>query len=831
MQTNAEFIQSLASKALLRPAYDIEQNTFLPRLDSGLLTRQGLVEMVLASPELKGVPSHLSAIYQAIYSEYPSHETLNFWANVVKQGATYTQVAEQMATAPAVAARYPNLASLTDIVQLLYQNTLARAATETELGAALDRLDRGFSLGDLIVSTSRSPEALSKQQLAIEKNLLWHAVIGDQPTAAELAALPDDYAQMAVALLQMPEVPLGDGAPFWEVAGVLYAATTTTTGLTIDLAANRLTNDGTSPILTVGSIASAQQVNVSQMSLAEGAVLEEATQLINVLGDAADNTIVGSSLGDRITAAQGNDTLVLGVGSDAVYFADSAAANGLDRIDNFALGKDVLNFASFLNKTKGVVNLVSVDANKGFESAWSSGDLLAVNGFGLDSAQAVADLFGAGNAIAAPNGLSKAVVMTASISGDAKLWFVVNETDLGRITANEVQQVANLTGINNLLEQATIDSLRASVTVTSGPSVLMYSSGGLVESLNNDGSISGSITISIVDDTFTGAIGAAIGEVTNVPAGLKAKLIKTSNTEAVLSFTGKASAHGELNSVSDLTVTFVEDNFLSGRLPLNAVKEDLTLELVDVFMLETSGSLSVVGGVPSALTIDLTADTAKMGTTSISPLAGSLANATLVDLSGVTNTTATATLTVNGSERNEVFSAAPMGGSLRGAAGVDGYLLGSGVDKLVFEASAAANGIDVVGGGGQTNFKIGTGGDVLDFSPFLNVTSKTNIATRAADSTNAIAWANGQVLVVQGDGIDSASEIAGLFGAGSVFAAPTAQAKAVVIAADLVGDASVWYVTNRSNVTSIEASEVEQVAILTGINNVSLLPFVAANFA
>lgn len=120
---------------------------------------------------------------------------------------------------------------------------------------------------------------------------------------------------------------------------------------------------------------------------------------------------------------------------------------------------------------------------------------------------------------------------------------------------------------------------------------------------------------------------------------------------------------------------------------------------------------------------------------------------------------------------------------------------------------------------------------MLDFSQFLNVTGKTNITTRSADSTNAVAWANGQVLVVQGDSVNTATEIASLFGAGSVFAAPTPPAKAVVISADLVGDATVWYVTNKSNVTSIEVGEVEQVAILTGINNVSLLPFVAANFA
>lgn len=71
------------------------------------------------------------------------------------------------------------------------------------------------------------PEAVTKNQTLIEKNLLWHAVIGDQPSLAELTALPNDYAALSVALLQSPEAPMGGGAPFWEVSGVLYGATNT----------------------------------------------------------------------------------------------------------------------------------------------------------------------------------------------------------------------------------------------------------------------------------------------------------------------------------------------------------------------------------------------------------------------------------------------------------------------------------------------------------------------------------------------------------------------------------------------------------------------------
>ncbi len=830
MVTNQSFVDALFQHVLLRPADVSSQNFYVERLDLGLATRAQILETFLASPEIVTLPTGLAGIYQAVLGRQPDKGGLQFWSGVHRDGANFTQIAQQMVNSVEFKQKYASLTTPETVINQIYLNGLGREADAPGLAYWVNELTRGADMGAVAASIALSPEAKARNEAAMKKTLAWHAVIGDEPTTDELAALPDGASAMAVAIMQQPEAPTS-GGDFWELSTTLYGATAITGPLNVDMTTNSLTMAGSPQSLFSGSLPGVMNVDFSALTVADGVESEPGIPLVSILADDADNRLVGSDLGNSFDAGRGQDKLTMGRSVDVVMFADSANANGLDVIDRFTLGTDLLNFSRFLNKTKGVVNLVSVDANKGFESAWSSGDLLVVNGFGLDTPQAVANLFGTGKPLASPSGLNKAVVMTASISGDAKLWFVVNETDLGRITANEVQQVATLTGINNLLEQATLDSLRASVSVSVAPSVVAYSAGGLVESLKNDGSIDSSLTVSIVGDSFTGAIGAAIGEVSNVPAGLRAKLVKVSNTEAVLTLTGKATSHSSLDSLSNLTVSFVEDNFLSGLLPLNAVNEELTLDFVDVFMVENGGLLTVSGGVPGALTIDLAKDTAMMGNAPILPLTGAIANANFVDLSAVTNTTATALLTVSGSASNEVFSAAPMGGSLRGAGGVDGYLLGTGVDKIVFEASATANGVDVVGGGSQTNFKIGTGGDVLDFSQFLNVTGKTNITTRSADSSGAIAWTNGQVLVVQGDSIDSSAEVAALFGAGSVFAAPTAQAKAVVIAADLVGDASVWYVTNKSNVTSIDVSEVEQVAVLTGINNVSLLPFVATNFA
>jgi hypothetical protein len=205
-----------------------------------------------------------------------------------------------------------------------------------------------------------------------------------------------------------------------------------------------------------------------------------------------------------------------------------------------------------------------------------------------------------------------------------------------------------------------------------------------------------------------------------------------------------------------------------------------------------------------------------------------LANVTSIDLSNVAVEKALPVMAVVGSSGAESFTTGIAGATLKGAGGVDSYTLGTGMNKIQFEATAAANGIDVISG-----FKLGATGDSLDFTAFLNSPIKTNIATKLATSTAASAWSNGQILVVQGNAIDTANDVAGLFGAGKVFAAPSAQAKTVVITSDIVGDAKVWYVTNQTTagITSIDASEVQQVATLQGINNLSLVGFNALNFA
>lgn len=85
------------------------------------------------------------------------------------------------------------------------------------------------------------------------------------------------------------------------------------------------------------------------------------------------------------------------------------------------------------------------------------------------------------------------------------------------------------------------------------------------EVAGNNGAIANSLTLRITDGTFAGDNGDLVdAAITNVPAGLIAVLIKTSATTAKLTLTGTATAHANANDISNLTVTFADENFATG---------------------------------------------------------------------------------------------------------------------------------------------------------------------------------------------------------------------------------------------------------------------------
>lgn len=175
---------------------------------------------------------------------------------------------------------------------------------------------------------------------------------------------------------------------------------------------------------------------------------------------------------------------------------------------------------------------------------------------------------------------------------------------------------------------------------------------------------------------------------------------------------------------------------------------------------------------------------------------------------------------------NDVFVATAGDDTIRTGIGDDTITTGNGIDRIVFEATSALNGIDTI-----KDFTIGLDGDILDFTLFLNQPNNLNIDTVESVSTNEIGWSNGDILVLSGYNLTTSTNIAAAFGTGLAFAAPNGASKAVIITADIIGDATVWYIVNQTDTANITGDEITKVATLSGINNLTLIGFDTTNFA
>ncbi len=238
---------------------------------------------------------------------------------------------------------------------------------------------------------------------------------------------------------------------------------------------------------------------------------------------------------------------------------------------------------------------------------------------------------------------------------------------------------------------------------------------------------------------------------------------------------------------------------------------------------EIDGELTIVGPTEADIVLNLSTGTVTIDDVAQALARGNLSDVTTVDATGLTG----GKVIFTGRAEADTYLATAAGDTINGAAGDDSLSGGSGADTFVFAATAAANGLDIITGFARS----ADNSDILDFSAFLQATGTDQVATVVAESSGAVSWANGDVLVVSGYDLTSAGDLAALFGDGLPFAAPTARGKAVVIAADIVGDAAIWYLVNQTGLTAVTASELTQVATLAGVNNLELVGFTADNFA
>ncbi|MBF0160208.1 MAG: DUF4347 domain-containing protein, partial [Magnetococcales bacterium] len=230
------------------------------------------------------------------------------------------------------------------------------------------------------------------------------------------------------------------------------------------------------------------------------------------------------------------------------------------------------------------IPMVTYDSTIFAESGSNDGSITTVSTITLDNETFTGAVGSAlGTVSNVPAGLTavltktSATTATLSLTGNAAAHANANDVSNLTVTFGD----SDFTGGN---AGRVLDADRTDLEVNfNDPTSLSYSTTTFVESGANDGSIATTATITLSNDTFSGAIGTSLGTVTNVPAGLTAVLVKASATTATLTLTGNATSHANANDISNLTVTFANSDFTGGSAAsvANATKNDLVIDFAN----------------------------------------------------------------------------------------------------------------------------------------------------------------------------------------------------------------------------------------------------------
>ncbi|MEK6831321.1 MAG: hypothetical protein AABY17_01010, partial [Thermoproteota archaeon] len=108
---------------------------------------------------------------------------------------------------------------------------------------------------------------------------------------------------------------------------------------------------------------------------------------------------------------------------------------------------------------------------------------------------------------------------------------------------------------------ATAIQAQVSVTAVSQPEIA-YSATTFTEAAANNGTVTTSVTLTLSGDTYSaGVVDNNKITASNVPAGLTANFVRTSDTVITATLTGTATAHANANDIANLTFTFADGAF------------------------------------------------------------------------------------------------------------------------------------------------------------------------------------------------------------------------------------------------------------------------------
>ncbi len=473
--------------------------TLALRLDNGSATFGEVLQTLYRSATVvaQSPADDVARMFFLAFDRAPDAPLYGAIMDALRGGAGLNDVATFMLQAPGFALSDAGFPRNADFAAALVARAVgANAPLEAVVESLLDT--GAMTRADLLVLVAGVPGIVVAPADKVETALLYLAGAGREATAVELAFAPVNTTERIITALSAGGLSAtGSSMAFFregstlkiygELAGDLVWRPGTNTYTLGGKSAFKVflsTDGGLTGSLVDFSSAMASGVTTIDASNAvgKGKILLTADPLVPVTftGPVAGATVIGSAGMDVLRGGGGADVFYLtddadtvtgGLGDDRfILSASTVYQNGSNRsatITDFGNGKDVLDFSRLLNKTVDITRLdaflavgetrpvaplvnggVVVVENNG---AWTSGA-----GASLVSRRAtewdVEDLFGAGKLLGQPAKVMKSIVITADTRSSADVWLILNNTNVGQVTAGgpaqpqEIFHVAHLVG-------------------------------------------------------------------------------------------------------------------------------------------------------------------------------------------------------------------------------------------------------------------------------------------------------------------------------------------------------------------------------------------------
>jgi|GEM_PF-1611921 len=220
--STATFIQQLYSRFLGRDADSAGVEYWQQQLEGSAVNAAQATLDFINSVEFSGTVAPIARLYYATLDRIPDADGLLYWVNQYQNGSSLDDICSGFMTSTEFQNNYGDLSDDNAFLEQLYQNVLNRGADSDGLSYWLGLMGQGMSRSEVVDGFANSAEFTQAKGADIEILLIYHGILGTQPTQAQIdAALAEDNPLALITELYNSESYTGTSVPGLTSKGVV----------------------------------------------------------------------------------------------------------------------------------------------------------------------------------------------------------------------------------------------------------------------------------------------------------------------------------------------------------------------------------------------------------------------------------------------------------------------------------------------------------------------------------------------------------------------------------------------------------------------------------